>query len=113
MPEFGFTLWVENWHIECHHKNPFARGANRLKVKWASVGTDNASHLLLNDAVYTIVKLKTEKNVYGSYCFKLRSSDSNENIIPMSNPIKFLVYCVLYGQPNKVKIGNKREEVSL
>lgn len=48
MPEFRCTLWVEDWQIEYHHQNPSARGANLLKVKWASVEIDKYLTFVFN-----------------------------------------------------------------
>ena len=101
MPEFRCTLWVEDWQVEDHSQNPSTREANLLKVKCVSGETDKYLTLVYKHAIFTTIKLKTEKNWYSSYCFNLRSSDGNDNITPMSHPIKLLVWGVLCEQPKK------------
>lgn len=101
MPEFRCALWVEDWQVEDHSWNPSTREANLLKVKCVSGETDKYLTLVYKHAIFTTIKLKTEKNWYSSYCFNLRSSEGHENITPMSYPANLLVWGVLCEQPKQ------------
>lgn len=85
--------------------------ANLLTVKWPSVEI-NTSHLFLTCNLYHY-KTENWEEWLEQLLFQARSSDSNENISPISSPVKLLVYCVLCGQPHEVKKGKKRRCITL